>query len=238
VWVGREFGDGAMDPFEDAELFGSFEADGALGSSAATPVPSATLATTPGAKRAAPHDAGSADGGKRKRPAASPAATAGKKVEEAAPALDEGAGRKVCKHEVAMPPGVAPTEEILRLPKSTRTPAREYPFELDPFQQAAVNAIEREESVLVSAHTSAGKTVCAEYAIAVSLRDKQRVIYTSPIKALSNQKFRELQETFGDVGCAIRRHGTTTPLTHATVTHSIRTHRMCGVARVASFHPL
>jgi superfamily II RNA helicase len=39
------------------------------------------------------------------------------------------------------------------------------------------------ESVLVSAHTSAGKTVVAEYAIAQSLRDKQRVIYTSPIKA-------------------------------------------------------
>lgn len=40
----------------------------------------------------------------------------------------------------------------------------------------------------------------AEYAIAKSLRDKQRVIYTSPIKALSNQKFRDLQEEFGDIG--------------------------------------
>lgn len=40
----------------------------------------------------------------------------------------------------------------------------------------------------------------AEYAIAMALRDKQRVIYTSPIKALSNQKYRELQEEFGDVG--------------------------------------
>ncbi len=40
----------------------------------------------------------------------------------------------------------------------------------------------------------------AEYAIAMSLRDKQRVIYTSPIKALSNQKFREMQEEFVDVG--------------------------------------
>lgn len=52
----------------------------------------------------------------------------------------------------------------------------------------------------MSAHTSAGKTVVAEYAIAMSLRDGQRVIYTSPIKALSNQKFRELQAEFGDVG--------------------------------------
>jgi ATP-dependent RNA helicase DOB1 len=44
--------------------------------------------------------------------------------------------------------------------------------------------------VLVAAHTSAGKTVVAEYAIAMAFRDKQRVIYTSPLKALSNQKFR------------------------------------------------
>ena len=52
----------------------------------------------------------------------------------------------------------------------------------------------------VSAHTSAGKTVVAEYAIAMSLRDKQRVVYTSPIKALSNQKYREMLEEFSDVG--------------------------------------
>ena len=52
------------------------------------------------------------------------------------------------------------------------------------------------QSVLVSAHTSAGKTVVAEYAIALSLKAGQRVIYTSPIKALSNQKYRELAEEF------------------------------------------
>ncbi len=79
-------------------------------------------------------------------------------------------------------------------------PAKTYPFELDEFQRLAKYSIERKESVLVSAHTSAGKTVVAEYAIATCLRDMQRVIYTSPIKALSNQKFRELQEEFGDVG--------------------------------------
>ena len=81
-----------------------------------------------------------------------------------------------------------------------RVPPRTYKFELDPFQKAAVACIERDESVLVSAHTSAGKTVCAEYAIATALRDGQRVVYTSPIKALSNQKFRDLQEIFSDVG--------------------------------------
>jgi len=81
-----------------------------------------------------------------------------------------------------------------------RPPAKVYPFKLDQFQQEAVNHIERGESVLVAAHTSAGKTAVAEYAIAKSLRDGQRVIYTSPIKALSNQKYRDLQEEFKDVG--------------------------------------
>lgn len=78
--------------------------------------------------------------------------------------------------------------------------ARVYPFKLDPFQELSIRAIERNESVLVSAHTSAGKTVVAEYAIAQCLKNKQRVIYTSPIKALSNQKYRELLEEFSDVG--------------------------------------
>ncbi len=56
------------------------------------------------------------------------------------------------------------------------------PFVLDPFQREALRCIENSQSVLVSAHTSAGKTVVAEYAIATSLRDTQRVIYTTPIK--------------------------------------------------------
>ncbi|CRG93601.1 ATP-dependent RNA helicase, putative [Plasmodium gallinaceum] len=80
------------------------------------------------------------------------------------------------------------------------TPARTYKFELDTFQKKSIECLEMNESVLVSAHTSAGKTVIAEYAIALGLRDKQRVIYTSPIKALSNQKYRDLSEEFKDVG--------------------------------------
>lgn len=79
-------------------------------------------------------------------------------------------------------------------------PAKRYPFRLDPFQELAVACIEREESVLVAAHTSAGKTAVAEYAIAHALARGKRVFYTSPIKALSNQKFRELREEFEDVG--------------------------------------
>jgi ATP-dependent RNA helicase DOB1 len=59
---------------------------------------------------------------------------------------------------------------------------QEYKFTLDRFQKESVACLERNQSVLVSAHTSAGKTVVAEYAIAMCLRDKQRVIYTSPIK--------------------------------------------------------
>lgn len=84
--------------------------------------------------------------------------------------------------------------------EAPETPAKTWPFRLDPFQQVAIASVERNESVLVSAHTSAGKTVCAEYAIAQCLKNNQRVVYTSPIKALSNQKYREFNEEFGDVG--------------------------------------
>lgn len=66
--------------------------------------------------------------------------------------------------------------------KPSDKPAKEYPFPLDPFQAQAIGYIEKEESVLVAAHTSAGKTAVAEYAIAKSLNNGQRVIYTSPIK--------------------------------------------------------
>ncbi|KAL1920074.1 uncharacterized protein VTP21DRAFT_1220 [Calcarisporiella thermophila] len=102
------------------------------------------------------------------------------------------------RHQVAIPPNYPYIPIAQHRPPEK--PARTYPFTLDPFQRVSISCIERGESVLVSAHTSAGKTVVAEYAIAQSLRDKQRVIYTSPIKALSNQKYRELNEEFGDVG--------------------------------------
>ncbi|EJS42619.1 ski2p [Saccharomyces arboricola H-6] len=78
-------------------------------------------------------------------------------------------------------------------------PARTWPFELDTFQKEAVYHLEQGDSVFVAAHTSAGKTVVAEYAIAMAHRNMTKTIYTSPIKALSNQKFRDFKETFGDV---------------------------------------
>ncbi|GAA6023491.1 hypothetical protein JCM11491_006599 [Sporobolomyces phaffii] len=74
--------------------------------------------------------------------------------------------------------------------------AREYPFELDTFQKEAIYHMEVGDSVFVAAHTSAGKTVVAEYAIALAQKHLTRAIYTSPIKALSNQKFRDFQKTF------------------------------------------
>lgn len=77
--------------------------------------------------------------------------------------------------------------------------AREWPFELDTFQQEAVYHLEQGDSVFVAAHTSAGKTVVAEYAIAMATRNMTKAIYTSPIKALSNQKFRDFKETFTDI---------------------------------------
>ncbi|KAG2469048.1 SKIV2 Helicase, partial [Polypterus senegalus] len=79
-------------------------------------------------------------------------------------------------------------------------PAFKWPFELDIFQKQAILHLENHESVFVAAHTSAGKTVVAEYAIALSQKHMTRTIYTSPIKALSNQKFRDFKTTFQDVG--------------------------------------
>uniref|UniRef100_A0A674GF20 RNA helicase n=1 Tax=Taeniopygia guttata TaxID=59729 RepID=A0A674GF20_TAEGU len=101
-----------------------------------------------------------------------------------------------CTHEVALPAN----EEFTGLKPRTGKAAKEYPFILDAFQREAILCVDNNQSVLVSAHTSAGKTVCAEYAIALALREKQRVIFTSPIKALSNQKYREMYEEFQDVG--------------------------------------
>uniref|UniRef100_A0A7E4VDN8 Superkiller viralicidic activity 2-like 2 n=1 Tax=Panagrellus redivivus TaxID=6233 RepID=A0A7E4VDN8_PANRE len=100
-----------------------------------------------------------------------------------------------CIHEVVCPTGIE-----VELKERQTEPAKTYPFQLDVFQKKAITCIDNNQSVLVSAHTSAGKTVVALYAIALALRDKQRVIYTSPIKALSNQKYRELQAEFHDVG--------------------------------------
>ena len=81
-----------------------------------------------------------------------------------------------------------------------KNPPITYPFELDEFQKRSILRLENHQNVLVCAHTSSGKTVVAEYGIALGKRNSKRVLYTSPIKALSNQKFREFKKKFGDVG--------------------------------------
>lgn len=65
---------------------------------------------------------------------------------------------QACVHEVAIPPNM----DYVPLVKSTRAPAKEYKFVLDPFQKEALLCIDNDQSVLISAHTSAGKTVAAE----------------------------------------------------------------------------
>ena len=71
-----------------------------------------------------------------------------------------------------------------------------YPFKLDNFQKHAIDRIRKEESVLVTAHTGSGKSLCFEYAMTLAFEKKKRIIYTSPIKSLSNQKFHELTKKF------------------------------------------
>lgn len=74
---------------------------------------------------------------------------------------------------------------------------RRYPFALDEFQVAAIEELEKSRSVLVAAPTGTGKTLIAEYAVYRALAAGQRVFYTTPIKALSNQKYRDFGAQYG-----------------------------------------
>ncbi|MGH3745397.1 MAG: DEAD/DEAH box helicase, partial [Mycobacteriales bacterium] len=77
-----------------------------------------------------------------------------------------------------------------------------YPFGLDAFQREACAALEAGSDVLVAAPTGAGKTVVGEFAVHLALAAGRKCFYTTPIKALSNQKFADLVERYGeaDVG--------------------------------------
>jgi superfamily II RNA helicase len=84
-------------------------------------------------------------------------------------------------------PGVIPEEDI----------AMVFPYELDGFQKEGIYRIYKSENVFITAHTGSGKTVLALYAIAEMFRLGKRVVYTSPTKSLSNQKYAEFVEKFG-----------------------------------------
>ncbi len=73
-----------------------------------------------------------------------------------------------------------------------------YDFPLDRFQIQAIDALDDGENVVVAAPTGSGKTVVAEYAIGAALSSGRRAFYTAPIKALSNQKYRDLIDIHGE----------------------------------------
>jgi len=76
-------------------------------------------------------------------------------------------------------------------------------FVLDRFQIEAIHSIEKNHSVVVSAATGTGKTLIADYVIDKYLKEKKHIIYTAPIKALSNQKYRDFKEQYGEENVGI-----------------------------------
>jgi superfamily II RNA helicase len=78
-----------------------------------------------------------------------------------------------------------------------------YPFPLSSFQKHALEAILEGHHILVTAHTGSGKTLPAEFAIEHFVKNKKKIIYTSPIKALSNQKFYEFRQKFPHISFGI-----------------------------------
>jgi len=74
----------------------------------------------------------------------------------------------------------------------------QFPYHLDDFQMNGCYGIENNKNVLITAHTAAGKTTIAEYTIALAVHLGKKVIYTSPIKTLSNQKFFDFKKTFAN----------------------------------------
>ncbi len=87
-------------------------------------------------------------------------------------------------------------ERSTRLPQLTGFTA-ELPFDLDPFQREACEALEEGGGVLVCAPTGAGKTVVGEFAVHLALAQQRKCFYTTPVKALSNQKYNDLVGRYG-----------------------------------------
>ena len=80
---------------------------------------------------------------------------------------------------------------------------KKYPFELSSFQKYAIHSIEENKHILITAHTGSGKTLPAEHAIQKFCKMGKKVIYTSPIKSLSNQKFNEFTKKFPETSFGI-----------------------------------
>lgn len=76
--------------------------------------------------------------------------------------------------------------------------AAKFPFELDEFQVAGCRSLEDGKGVLVAAPTGAGKTIVGEFAAYLAIEQGKKCFYTAPIKALSNQKYQDLKEMYGE----------------------------------------
>ena len=78
-----------------------------------------------------------------------------------------------------------------------------FPFQLSDFQKYAIEGLINNKNVLITAHTGSGKTLPAEFAIDHFHKKGKKIIYTSPIKALSNQKFHEFSQKFPHIDFGI-----------------------------------
>jgi len=78
-----------------------------------------------------------------------------------------------------------------------------YPFELSDFQKWAIKGIHNDKNVLITAHTGSGKTLPAEHAINYFVSRGKKVIYCSPLKALSNEKFNDFQNKYSNISFGI-----------------------------------
>src|SRR5215468_11891651 len=99
-------------------------------------------------------------------------------------------------------PAVTPAEQYARFRDRQADPEfaafrSRYDFEFDKFQVAACGALTAGDGVLVAAPTGSGKTVVGEYALHLALKQGRKCFYTTPIKALSNQKYNDLVARYG-----------------------------------------
>src|SRR5215470_12706631 len=105
-------------------------------------------------------------------------------------------------------PAVTPAEQFAKFRERQAAPEfssfrAPYDFDFDPFQVAACGALTAGDGVLVAAPTGAGKTVVGEFAVHLALQQGRKCFYTTPIKALSNQKYHDLVARYGTAGVGL-----------------------------------